>query len=181
MQTRGHRLSRAKGGGRRPLPSAVKKLRGNPGGRPLNKLEPQPTMGEPEMPADLSLVAQAEWKSIVPELQRIGVLSTLDGKALAAYCHCYARWFEAERDITRLGLILEEPVTDSEGEEIGSRYKRNPAVSISNEALKLMRAYLVEFGMTPSSRSRMKIEKPPEVDSFDSLIEKRLEAGKSVN
>jgi P27 family predicted phage terminase small subunit len=163
-----------KGSGRRALPTAIKKLRGNPGKRQLNPKEPKADLGEPDMPPDLSIVAQQEWKSIVPDLQRLGVLARVDGKALAAYCHCYARWFEAERDITRLGLIVEEIVTDKEGEEIGSRYKRNPAVSISNEALKLMRAYLVEFGMTPSSRSRIRVDKPSEPDPFDVMIERKM-------
>ena len=164
-----------KGSGRRPLPTAVKKLRGNPGKRKLNPAEPKPPTSEPDMPRGLSKVAAAEWKSIVPELKLLGVLTRVDGKALAAYCHCFARWFEAEKELEKLGIIVEEPILGgpiNDREIVGYRYKRNPAVSISNDALRLMRAYLVEFGMTPSSRTRIRIEKPDDdADPFEKFLQ----------
>ena len=95
------------------------------------------------------------------------MLTRVDGKALAAYCHCFARWFEAEKELEKLGIIVEEPILGgpiNDREIVGYKYKRNPAVSISNDALRLMRAYLVEFGMTPSSRTRIRIEKPDEAE-----------------
>src|SRR5690348_1699990 len=99
-----------RGSGRRPLPTAVKKLRGNPGKRALNDKEPAAPSGDPVMPKGLSAAAAQEWRSIVPELRQLGVLSRIDGKALAAYCHAYARWFQAEREVRRLGLVLREPI-----------------------------------------------------------------------
>ena len=111
-------------------------------------------------PRDCCLPASQEWKSILPELRQLGVLSRIDGKALAAYCNCFARWMQAEREIKRLGIVVEEPITSydretGESEIIGYRYKKNPAVTISEGAMKLMKSFLVEFGMTPSSRSRL--------------------------
>jgi P27 family predicted phage terminase small subunit len=115
----------------------------------------------------------------VPELLRLGVLTVVDGKALAAYCHAFARWLQAEREIQRLGLVLRESVfgtfRDEDDEEeipivVGYKYKRNPAVAISNEALKLMKSFLVEFGMTPAARTRIRVEKPPEEDPFESYM-----------
>ena len=165
----------AKGSGRRPLPTAVKKLRGNPGKRKLNPAEPKLPSSEPVMPRGLSKVAAAEWRSIVPELVLLGVLTRVDGKALAAYCHCFARWFEAEKEVQDRGIIVDEPIlggTPNNREIVGYRPKRNPAVSISNDALRLMRSYLVEFGMTPSSRTRIRIEKPEESeDPFEKFLQ----------
>lgn len=158
-----------KGSGRRPLPTAVKKLRGNPGKRKLNAKEPQPNSGDPEKPQGLSAAAAAEWDSILPELRALGVLSKIDGKALAAYCHAYARWMEAEQHVARFGIVICEPVLFDE-KLVGVRYKKNPAVTISETAMKIMKSFLVEFGMTPSSRSRVRIERPSEEDPLDAFL-----------
>ena len=141
--------------GRRPKPTALRKLLGNPGKRPFNEREPQPMPGEPEMPK-LSREAVAEWRRIVPLLLRIGVLTIVDGKALAGYCHAYARWVQAERDVRRYGVTIREPVLHN-GEVLKGifRVKRNPAVSVPSDSLKPMKSFLVEFGLTPASRPRL--------------------------
>jgi P27 family predicted phage terminase small subunit len=166
-----------KGSGRRPLPTAVKKLRGNPGKRKLNAAEPKVELAAPTMPADLPKAAATEWRRIVPELKALGVLAKVDRAALAAYCHAYARWFEAEKHILEYGIIIEEPVLLM-GEPTGyTRFKKNPAVTISETAMKIMKSFLVEFGMTPSSRSRVRIEKPAGAeDPFDAYLKGALPA-----
>lgn len=171
-----------RGSGRRPLPTAVKKLRGNPGKRKPNKNEPAAPVGDPEMPKGLSAAAAKEWKAIVPELRQLGVLSKIDRAALAAYCHAYARWFQAEEEIRKLGIVVKEPILLQGLETDYVRYKKNPAVTISETATKIMKAFLVEFGMTPSSRSRIHVEKPPENDPLEDFLKgKTPEQGKHVN
>ena len=165
-----------KGSGRRPLPTAVKKLRGNPGRRRLNDQEPAAPAGDPEMPAGLPKAAKAEWRRILPELRQLGMLSKIDRAALAAYCHAYARWFQAEREAKRFGIVVKEPIMryNREAEEdelIGYRYKKNPAVTISETAQKLMKSFLVEFGMTPAARSRVRVEKPADADPLEQFLE----------
>ena len=144
-----------RGSGRRPKPTALKKRDGNPGKRKLNEKEPVAPPGVPAMPADLPLAAKKEWKRILPELRALGVLSTIDRAALAAYCHAYARWFQAETEILELGIVVREPILVAGVETGYVRYKKNPAVTISEGAMKLMKSFLIEFGMTPSSRSRL--------------------------
>jgi P27 family predicted phage terminase small subunit len=153
-----------RGSGRRPKPSALKKLQGNPGKRKLNHAEPKPAPGDPVMPRDLPLLARAEWKVIVPELRQMGVLAKIDAKALAAYCHAFARWMEAEKSVRQLGIIVMEPIYGLGDQLLGVKYKKNPAVTISEAAVKIMKAFLVEFGMTPSSRSRIRVDKPQEAE-----------------
>jgi hypothetical protein len=48
--------------GRKPLPSNVVKLRGNPGKRRPNDAEPQPAAKTPPCPACLGEEARKEWK-----------------------------------------------------------------------------------------------------------------------
>jgi P27 family predicted phage terminase small subunit len=151
------------------LPTAVKKLRGMPGKRKLNAAEPSAPLGVPPMPR-LSAEAKREWKRIIPQLLRLGVLTVVDGKALAGYCHSFARWRQAEAAVTKYGLIIREPVL-VQGIATGYvRLKRNPAAAESREALKTMKSFLVEFGLTPASRSRVKTEKPPEEDPFENYM-----------
>ena len=133
-----------------PKPTALKRLAGNPGHRPLNKNEPRFPAGVPPCP-DFVLkdkIALAEWKRAVPELLRMGVLSEIFGTALAAYCMSYSQWQRAE-------IILRKE---------GSTYTmRNgttcthPAVGIARQAMAATRVWAAEFGMTPASRSRLHI------------------------
>jgi P27 family predicted phage terminase small subunit len=108
------------------------------------------------------------------------VLTKIDGKALAAYCHAFARWMEAEVEIRRLGIVVMEPIFNGE-RFLGCKYKKNPAVTISETAQKIMKAFLVEFGMTPSSRSRVRIEKPTEADPMDEFLKAANRPAKHVN
>jgi phage terminase small subunit len=88
--------------GRKPTPTHLKLVRGNPGRRPLNRAEPKPAAGMPTAPAHLSTEAKTEWRRVAPELYRLGILTRLDRSALAAYCQCYGRWRQAEEAITTL-------------------------------------------------------------------------------
>jgi P27 family predicted phage terminase small subunit len=169
------------GSGKRPLPTAIKKLRGNPGHRAINHAEPVPANGAPDIPQGLSELAIAEWNSIVPALEQLGVLSKIDGKALGAYCECYAEWVQARKEVTDRGILIREAVYDKNGEEIGHKLKRNPAISIKNEALKLMKSFVIEFGLTPASRARLHVEKPAEPDAMDLYLAGKVHLDRQLN
>jgi hypothetical protein len=38
--------------------------------------------------------------------------------------------------------------------------------------MKTMKSFLVEFGMTPAARSRLRIDKPKEADPFEDYLKK---------
>lgn len=133
-----------------PKPTALRILEGNPSKRPLNPNEPKPPVGIPDCPGHLDQFAKAEWKRIAPILDRLGLLTIVDGAALAAYCQTYSRWAKAEREIKKHGIVMET--------ENGT--VRRPEVSIAREALHQMRAFAMEFGLTPASRSRVSITMP---------------------
>jgi len=138
--------------GRRPKPTALKKLQGNPGRRPLNELEPKPARGLPPCPDFLQGEARRHWDEIGPQLEAMGVLAEIDGTMLAAYCQAYAQWRDALEKL-KLGTIIKAP----------SGYPvLSPYCYLANKAMQIMRGIAQEFGMTPSSRSRLKMEKPAE-------------------
>lgn len=144
--------------GRKPQPTALRVLRGNPGRRPLPTDEPQPEAVVSLEPPDwLDPEAQEEWRRLAPMLVKLGVLTQSDTAALIAYCEAWATWKGATQKIRQFGMVIK-------GKE-GDLPIVSPYVKIAHNALMHMRGLLVEFGMTPSSRGRVqavKSEKPVE-------------------
>jgi P27 family predicted phage terminase small subunit len=146
--------------GRRPKPTALKLIQGNPGKRPLNKDEPKPEIRIPRCPGHLSQAGKSEWKRISKELVKMSLLTGMDRAALAAYCQTYGRWVDAETKAAEKGLI----VKTTAGNVI-----QNPYIGIANKALEHMYRFLTEFGLTPSSRTRLSAPKVDAVGKFDDL------------
>ena len=95
--TGGVAMAGAKGrSGRRPMPTKLKLLAGNPGKRRLDEHEPEPASRLPEPPDHLSDEAKREWSRVGELLLDLGLVSELDRAALALYCQARARWVEAE-------------------------------------------------------------------------------------
>ena len=132
--------------GRKPKPTALKLIEGNPGKRPINGHEPKPSAARPTCPSHLSPTAKAEWKRLAGGLHRIGLLTQADRTALAAYCQAYGKWVEAEKRLAETPTLLKMP---------SGYIQLSPWVTISNKQMELMVKYMVELGLTPSSRSRM--------------------------
>ena len=82
--------------GRKPKPTALKVLEGNPGKRQLNIVEPKPKKKAPKCPAWLDAEAKKEWRRLAKQLEDLGILTQIDMAAFAGYCEAYSRWKEAE-------------------------------------------------------------------------------------
>src|SRR3979409_359558 len=95
--------------GRRPKPTRLKTLAGNPGKRPLNEDEPRPEAAIPDCPAELRPMARKEWERLIVELCALRLLTHLDRAALAAYCGAYALWAEATEAIQKYGSLIKSP------------------------------------------------------------------------
>ena len=151
--------------GRKPKPTALKVLTGNPGKRPLNFREPNPEPGIPDRPSHLSPEACAEWDRVAAVLQVQGIITQADRAALSAYCVAWARWVEAERKVKDMGPVVKAPRTGVP--------MQNPYLSIANNAMGQMIKLAAEFGMTPSSRTRLQgFPSPFDLPEKDSLAEK---------
>ena len=132
--------------GRPPKPSAEKILSGNPGKRPLSADEPTPPPSDMVSPAYLDSDARAKWIEMAAELRALGLLTRVDEDALSFYCAQFSRWKKAEAIVQLKG----EVITTEAGNLI-----QNPYLSIANRALKEMGRIGAEFGLTPSSRTRL--------------------------
>ncbi|MEK3988446.1 phage terminase small subunit P27 family [Robertmurraya sp. FSL R5-0851] len=141
--------------GRKPKPTAIKALEGNPGKRQLNQSEPQPDKKAPRCPTWLEPEAKKEWRRMVKQLEQLGILTEVDMAAFAGYCQAYARWKEAEEFITKHGTIVKTP---------SGYWQQVPQVSIAQSYLKIMNRFCEQFGLTPSSRSRIVADKPSDAN-----------------
>ena len=144
--------------GRRPKPTRLKMLTGNPGKRRLNEDEPRPEAAIPDCPAELSPMARKEWERLIVELCALRLLTHLDRAALAAYCGAYALWAEATEAIQKYGAMIKSPT----GYPIQSPY-----LSIANRQAELMMRIASEFGFTPASRSRISTPSSAQPTLFD--------------
>ena len=149
--------------GRKPKPTAIKELEGNPGKRPLNKNEPKPDKKAPRCPAWLEEEAKKEWKRTGTMLEQLGLLTEMDMAAFAGYCQAYARWKEAEEFITQHGTMIRTP---------NGYLQQVPQVSIAQTNLKIMLKFCEQFGLTPSARSRMTTgdEQQRETDPMELIL-----------
>ena len=148
-------------GGRPPKPSATRELEGNPGKRKRKTKEPKPAAERvPSAPAHLDSEAKREFRRVSKHLHDAGLLTQIDRSALAAYCQTYSRWAHAEKCLRDKGPIVKSP----------SGYPiRNPYLDVANAAIRDLHRYLVEFGMTPSSRTKLATDEPNEDAEEDFL------------
>ena len=145
--------------GRKPKPTQLKELEGNPGKRRLNASEPHPPVPDvvPYAPKFLNEDARGEWNRMVNILLGLGLYTEVDHAALAMYCQAWGRWVIAERKLTVEGEII----TGVEGGKC-----QNPWRYEANKAQDQMRRMLAEFGLTPASRARLSVPGAPDEPSL---------------
>lgn len=136
--------------GPKPKPTALKRLKGNPGRRPLNDREPRPApVTRVLVPAYLRPDARRIWRTLATQLQAVGLFTELDvpkvtvlAVALAEHRRCY----EA------LQTALETPpVGDLSGLTRALRQAAETVKSLSNG-----------FGMDPGDWARLAVAPRPE-------------------
>lgn len=147
--------------GRKPKPTAIKKLEGNPGKRTLNSKEPKPKASIPSCPSHIKGAARLEWNRIVKELHALGILTQVDRAALASYCGAYGHWVDAEKHLAEEDAVI---ITDK------GNMVQNPYMQIAKRSMDQMVKFAAEFGMTPSSRSRVKVEQPSEEEELEKML-----------
>jgi len=147
--------------GRKPKPTALKELTGNPGKRALNKQEPKAQSAIPPCPKHLKGEARKEWRRVSKELVNLGILARVDRAALAAYCTAWATYVLAETTLESEGHVI---ISDK-----GSM-SQNPWSWIAKSAREQMVKFAAEFGMTPSARSRVRVDKPDVEGELEKML-----------
>lgn len=134
--------------GRKPKPTALKEMAGNPGKRPISSREPKPEAFGSKMPEGLPIHGQIAWLRLVSVLEPMGLLTEADALALEDMCLHYGFMKSAAASLRRLGITI----IDKDGIT-----RKNPAHQIFREHSAAFRQWATEFGLTPSSRTRLEM------------------------
>lgn len=134
-----------------------------------NKKAPSADGREPVMPDYFGEDECQKWLELCGDLKRMGVLSTDTREIMIAYCCAYGGWMECRRQLKKFGMVL--PIKDENGKAID--IKRNPYSVELHKYRDEMNRLLPEFGLTPSSRSRLVSFSNTEEDPFEQWLAAR--------
>lgn len=150
--------------GRKPTPTALKLIRGNPGKRPINDAEPKPPpLVEVQIPDWLSAGAKQHWPVIAEPLHAAGLLTAIDTTALGLFCESFVLWKDANDKVAKFGAV----VKGAAGYPV-----RSPYLRIVSQQSEFMLRVLAEFGASPSSRSRCTVAKPDHSGPYTRFVRK---------
>jgi len=119
------------------------------------------------MPKYLDREARQEWKRLVKILLPIRVLSTADGLELANLCQAYSILSQAHQAMRLAskgggsGLLMKTPA---------GYVQQSPLIGIINGQVELINKLSREFGLTPSSRTRIAALAEPDDDGFEDAL-----------
>jgi len=147
--------------GRKPKPTALHILQGS---KPrVARHEPEAPKGRPEMPARLGVdpIAKATWEQLSEILWSMGVLTIADGEALATLCEVHSAEQACLLELRATGPTIHT--------ELGG-VKPNPAGSLFRSLSGLKTTLMSEFGMTPSSRTKVAAPRETPKDELEAFL-----------
>jgi P27 family predicted phage terminase small subunit len=106
----------------------------------------------PPCPDDLSDVAREVWETTAAELDAMGLAARADADVLRCYAEAVVTHRRASEIVARSPILI----TGQKGNLV-----RNPALQIQRDAAITVRTLAAEFGLTPSSRSRIEVKGAP--------------------
>jgi len=159
--------------GRIPKPTTQKKIEGNPGKRCLNAKEPTPEHGVPQMPFKLSKAETAHWKRLIPILQGARVLTVADGDILGGLCRAQALADAAAAEVAKHGVLIRTVDSATHLPIV----RTNPAIRILSDALRHVRLFAADLGLSPASRSR--VTTVSDNDNEENALERFISGGDS--
>ena len=109
--------------------------------------------GELECPDWMSTKAKDIWKYVVPLLENMRTVGTIDSMQLARYCNTYAHYIVCEEFVAKNGRVM--PLRNADGKAIG--VQRWPQVTDMKTLGDQLRQMEMQFGMTPASRPEISV------------------------
>jgi P27 family predicted phage terminase small subunit len=132
----------------------LRAIEGNPGHRSA-KEHPKPPPVVPSCPRWLPPAARTLWRSVVPQLEELGVVGGPDVATLEAYCLTYSRWRSAEALLEKEGLVVD-------GHRNAPR--KHPAAQLARDYQAAMLTLAKQLGLTPASRQTLDVAALSPVD-----------------
>jgi hypothetical protein len=141
--------------GRRPAPTALTVLRGNPSRKKLNENEPRPPSGAVVKPAGLSVAGGAVWDELAPVCLAMRTLTVADQRSFATMCELQATFQQAAAGKDGRELFrLEQPDEDTPQMMV---VMVDAILKLERETAAALRPYYELFGLTPAARARISV------------------------
>lgn len=146
--------------GRKPKPSHLRVIEGSVSRYVDNPAEPVPS-GDLDAPPEWLSEAQREsWKYAIAHAPA-GLLKRLDRSVLAVWVVAEALHAEASQKVAKFGAVVKSPVV--------GMWIQSPYLAIQNKQAVIMMKAAAEMGFTPSSRTRVHLERSRGQNPFDDL------------
>jgi len=151
--------------GPKKKPTELEILQGKPGHRPINTKEPKPKPIEkiPEPPKWMSSEGKKLYKRITPILTKFRLLTEADLETLNMGCDSYGNYVEAQQKLSVEGRV----VLSSRGD-----MRDHPLVKQSHNYFLQYKNFMSEFGLSPSSRTRLHVDVLEEINELTDFLNK---------
>ncbi|MCB9240010.1 MAG: phage terminase small subunit P27 family [Flavobacteriales bacterium] len=122
-------------------------------------VNPISTQNIPQPPEDLGADAAVFWNRMIYEMSSLeGWITTLDLAAFGLMCESFAECKALKCSWKKAGRTF----TDRNG-----TIKPNPVYKMWQDQERQLKAWMQEFGITPSARTRINVIQPKVKDEFD--------------
>jgi P27 family predicted phage terminase small subunit len=155
--------------GRKPTPTNLKLLAGNPGRRPLDDEPVSPALTlDDEPPSWLHDYGKEFYRDVVKTLVDMGVGTQADRLGIAALAQALAEVRFSTEKMNEFGRVIKNAKGGAE---------RNPYAVHNVQYLSFVRQFVMEYGLTPCARARLTLkatgEKDDSLASFLNRVEKK--------
>lgn len=172
--------------GRPRIPDELKKAKGTLQPCRVNSDQPKVQPGMPEKPRGLTGIAGKKFIELAQELSQMKVITPHDRFILEQVAKEFAMMAEMEKTIKKDGLFFNSRITEEDTEYLKdgntvirkkekvtkTNVRSHPALTIRNQCWTNIMKGLQECGLTPSTRSKLKVVKKEDSNPFTKLLEK---------
>ena len=116
------------------------------------------------MPTTLDEVGVAKWGDLCDTLETFGLLNRVAHHSLELYCHTYSNYLNALNACQRWGYVF------AEQNERGTDLRRSAYALELHQARKELMNLQAEWGLTPSSASRLVVPGARKLSEFEELL-----------
>lgn len=109
------------------------------------------------MPSGLSSSSQRMWRQWIADLDRDGLLATVDEGALESGFRGRDQAVQADKAVARFQKLIASGKAEQQ-----DYYKLSIMNAVSKKCWQQYKAMAQEFGGSPAARARLKVEKPDE-------------------
>lgn len=123
----------------------------------------------PPVPEDLTEAAADTWAVVTEQLLAAGLVSRIDLHALRLLCESMDLYLLASEEIQLYGVTIDQEMTTGAVKRVV-----NPAVRVRSDAWRQVVILLKQFGMSPASRTGLRLGDEGEADDDKARIAKIL-------